>query len=174
MPHITLRNIANNTEIDQIWADLQPGVEAALLRLNTALLNHPDPYPVNTGGRKGTEIDFTTSGEVEMPSGEMAPAGGFMEWEVPREAPEDWPEAAQSALSAFWTARIARQKEIDASIAAKADYEFLYDKPYEDKKRVRVAGPFTVESLSPHRTQAVNEHGELVDEVDASPRQARL
>ena len=47
--------------------------------------------------------------------------------------------------------RIARQQEIDASIAAKADFEFLYDKPYEDKKKVRVAGPFTVESLSPHR-----------------------
>ena len=27
----------------------------------------------------------------------------------------------------------------------------LYDRPYEDKSRVRVAGPFTVESLSPHR-----------------------
>jgi adenine-specific DNA-methyltransferase len=52
----------------------------------------------------------------------------------------------------FWEARIARQKEIDASIAAKADFEYLYDKPYEDKKKVRVAGPFTVESLSPHRT----------------------
>ena len=35
------------------------------------------------------------------------------------------------------------------SIAAKAEFEYLYDKPYEDKKKVRVAGPFTVESLSP-------------------------
>ena len=50
----------------------------------------------------------------------------------------------------------------------KGRYEYLYDKPYEDKKRVRVAGPFTVESLSPHRTQAVNEHGELIEEVDAA------
>ena len=72
-----------------------------------------------------------------------------------REAPDGWPDTATRALGAFWTARIARQKEIDASIAAKADHEYLYDKPYEDKKRVRVAGPFTVESLSPHRTQAV-------------------
>jgi hypothetical protein len=36
-------------------------------------------------------------------------------------------------------------------IAAKAEFEYLYDKPYEDKRKVRVAGPFTVESLSPHR-----------------------
>jgi len=51
-------------------------------------------------------------------------------------------------LSEWWEVRIARQKEIDASIAAKADSEYLYEKPYENKKTVRVAGPFTVESLS--------------------------
>ncbi|WP_425044649.1 site-specific DNA-methyltransferase [Primorskyibacter sp. S87] len=168
VPHITLKSIANNTEIDTIWEAMQPAVEAALLDLNAALSGHAAPFEVETGGRKGDKIDFTASGEVELPSGEMAPANGFMEWEVPREAREDWPDAANKALAAFWEARIARQKEIDASIAAKADYEFLYDKPYEDKKRVRVAGPFTVESLSPHRTQAVNEHGELIDEVEAA------
>ncbi|RVC98982.1 site-specific DNA-methyltransferase, partial [Mesorhizobium sp. M7A.F.Ca.ET.027.02.1.1] len=42
-------------------------------------------------------------------------------------------------------------KEIDASIARAADVEMLYDRPYEDRTKVRVAGPFTVESLSPHR-----------------------
>jgi len=168
VPHITLKSIANNTEIDEIWATRQPAVEEALAALNAALAGHPVPYEVQTGGRKGQVIDFTASGEVELPSGEMAPAGGFMEWEIPREAPEDWPEAARAALDEFWQARIARQREIDASIAAKADHEFLYDKPYEDKKRIRVAGPFTVESLSPHRTQAVNEYGELIDELDAA------
>ena len=60
-------------------------------------------------------------------------------------------------------ARIARQNEIDASVAAKAEFEFLYDKPYEDKIKVRVAGPFTVESLSPHRVLAVDENGEFGD-----------
>ena len=35
-----------------------------------------------------------------------------------------------------------------------SDYEILYDRPYEDKKKVRVTGPFTVESLSPHRSLA--------------------
>ncbi|MBY6200534.1 site-specific DNA-methyltransferase [Maritalea mobilis] len=169
VPHITLKSIANNTEIDTIWEAMQPAVEDALTLLRAALSRHPTPFTVETGGRKGDQIDFTRTGEeVELPSGEMAPADGFMEWEVPRDAPEDWPDAAKSALEAFWQARIARQKEIDASIAAKADYEFLYDKPYEDRKRVRVAGPFTVESLSPHRTQAVNEHGELIEEHDAS------
>ena len=63
----------------------------------------------------------------------------------------------------WWQARIARQKEIDASISAKAEFEYLYDKPYEDKKKVRVAGPFTVESLSPHRVLGVDENDELID-----------
>ena len=68
----------------------------------------------------------------------------------------------------WWAARIARQREIDKSIAAKAEFEFLYDKPYEDKKKVRVAGPFTVESLSPHRVLTVDEDDELVDAVAES------
>jgi len=168
VPHITLKSIANNAEIDEIWADKQPAVDAARAALNAALMGNPTPFTVEIGGRKGEKIDFTAEGEVTLPSGETAPANGVMEWEVPREAPSDWPEPAKTALADFWAARIERQTEIDASIAAKADHEFLYDKPYEDKKRVRVAGPFTVESLSPHRTQAVNEHGEIIEEHDAA------
>ena len=44
--------------------------------------------------------------------------------------------------------------EIDAVIAQHAETEVLYDRPYEDRKKVRVAGPFTVESVSPHRTES--------------------
>jgi len=46
------------------------------------------------------------------------------------------------------------REEIDAAIRRHAEYELLYDKPYEDKRKVRVSGPFTVESLSPHRSLA--------------------
>ena len=65
----------------------------------------------------------------------------------------------------MWEARIERQREIDASIAAKADTEYLFDKPYEDRKKVRVAGPFTVESLSPHRMLDVDENDHVIDRV---------
>ncbi|WP_296644373.1 site-specific DNA-methyltransferase [Roseinatronobacter sp.] len=173
VPHIMLRDISTNDEIDTIWDARQPAVEDARAALNAALAGHPTPFKVETGGRKGTEIDFTATGDVTLPSGEAAPAGGFMEWEIPRDAPDGWPQAAKDALAQFWDARIARQREIDASIAAKAEFEFLYDKPFEDKKRIRVAGPFTVESLSPHRTQAVNEYGELIDEHDAARGQRK-
>jgi adenine-specific DNA-methyltransferase len=49
------------------------------------------------------------------------------------------------------------REEIDAAIARHADQELLLDQPYENKKAVRVAGPFTVESLSPHRMLAFEE-----------------
>jgi adenine-specific DNA-methyltransferase len=168
VPHITLKSIANNTEIDVIWEKRQPAVEEARAALNAALAGHAMPFKVETGGRAGSKIDFTASGEVKLPSGEMAPANGFMEWEIPRVAPDAWPASAKAALARFWEARIARQKEIDASIAAKAEFEYLYDKPYADKDRVRVAGPFTVESLSPHRTLAVDWNDELVDVLEAA------
>ena len=96
----------------------------------------------------------------------------WQEWEIPREADSNWPDDTKKLHAGWWEARISRQKEIDASIAAKAEFEYLYDKPYEDKKKVRVAGPFTVESLSPHRVLGVDENDGLIDPLrmqEASP-----
>jgi adenine-specific DNA-methyltransferase len=168
VPHITLKMIANNAEIDVIWEKRQPAVEAARAELNTAIKGYAAPFKVETGGRAGSKIDFAANGDVKLPSGEMAPANGFMEWEIPRKAPDGWPASAKAALARFWEARIVRQKEIDASIAAKAEFEYLYDKPYDDRAKVRVAGPFTVESLSPHRTLAVGADDELIEPLKAS------
>ena len=125
VPHITLKSIANNAEIDVIWERWQETLEPLRARLNAAL------------GKQ------------------------WEEWEIPREAGEGWPADATAAHAEWWEARIARQTAIDASIAAKADHEYLYDKPYVDNARIRVAGPFTVESLAPHRMLAVDENDEL-------------
>ena len=129
VPHITLKSIANNAEIDVIWETAQQKLEPLLETMNNAT---------------GKE---------------------WREWEVPREVDAKWSDAAKKAHADWWAQRIARQKEIDASIAAKAEFEFLYDKPYEDKKKVRVAGPFTVESLSPHRVLGVDDEDNLIDHV---------
>ena len=59
------------------------------------------------------------------------------EWEIPRDADTKWPDATD-AHTEWWKTRIAHQREI-ASIAARL-MEYLYDRPYEDKKKVRVAG----------------------------------
>jgi adenine-specific DNA-methyltransferase len=127
VPHITLKSIANNAEIDVIWEKWQEKLEPLRTKLNKELKEK------------------------------------WEEWEVPREAGEKWGAAAKKVHAEWWEARIARQKEVDASIAAKAEYEYLYDKPYEERKKVRVAGPFTVESLSPHRMLGVGEDDELID-----------
>ena len=129
VPHVTLKSIANNAEIDVIWEKYQAELEPLRERLNKSLKKE------------------------------------WEEWEIPRDADDRWPAKAKTLHAEWWTQRIARQKEIDASIAAKADYEHLYDKPYEDTGKVRVAGPFTVESLSPHRVLGVDENDELIDSV---------
>jgi len=130
-PHIMLKTIANNAEIDVIWDNYQTLLEPLRAALNTAL------------------------GET------------WEEWEIPREAGEGWPDQATQLHADWWAQRIARQTEIDKSIAQKADVEMLYDRPYPDNSKVRVAGPFTVESLSPHRVVPADEE-ELHDLSDAA------
>jgi len=66
------------------------------------------------------------------------------------------------------------RQEIDAAIARHADSELRYDQPYEDKTRVRVAGPFTVESLAPHRTVVPPERPVPVQTGGASYEQTVL
>ncbi|RME29672.1 MAG: site-specific DNA-methyltransferase [Candidatus Zixiibacteriota bacterium] len=153
VPHITLKSIANNAEIDVIWERY----EEQLLPLREQLTAE---LPAGWLADYRSKQNY----DVEVPD-------AIQEWEVPRECPDDWSPAARELHARFWELRIARQKEIDASIAAKADYEYLYDKPYQDKNRVRVAGPFTVESLSPHRTLGVDENDELIDPAAAETNQ---
>lgn len=94
------------------------------------------------------------------------------EWEIPRSTDETWSSNVKGLHRAWWEQRIARQKKIDDSIAKSADVEFLYDQPYEDKSRVRVAGPFTVESLSPHRVVPADVE-ELLDTMNAAAGKRR-
>ncbi|MEG3440042.1 site-specific DNA-methyltransferase [Pannus brasiliensis CCIBt3594] len=121
VPHITLKSIANNQEIDTIHAKWQEKLEPIRTELNRLLKQK------------------------------------WEEWEIPREEGQKWPQEAKDLHQNWWRTRLDRQKEIDESIARNADYETLYDQPYEDKKRVRVTGPFTVESLSPHRVLSTDE-----------------
>jgi len=120
VPHVTLKSIANNEEIDVIHEKYQSRLEALRAQIN-------------------------------------AVAGkDWQEWEIPRVgATHIVPGRDESPLlQEYWNLRRGRQKEIDASIARRADTEYLYDQPYEEPRRIRVSGPFTVESLSPHRVLA--------------------
>ena len=129
VPHITLRDIANNSEIDVIWEEYEERLEPLREELNRALDE------------------------------------SWQEWEIPRDAAKQWPRRAKKLHADWWKQRIARQKAIDDSIARNAEFEYLYDKPYEHRNKVRVAGPFTVESISPHRMLEMDENDEIIDRV---------
>ena len=153
VPHITLRSIANNTEIDTIIENLQPAVDAALQELNESLRGHKVPFNPTKGGRLGSTVRFDApeDSSTQLPNGESVADFALLEWEVPIKAPKDWPDSVSTPLTRFWSSYSARQSNIDACIATNTEFENLYDQPYEDKGRVRVSGPFTVESLTPHR-----------------------
>ena len=196
VPHVTLKSIANNAEIDVIWDKHQPGVDKLRADLNAAVQLYVDTLPANErpewsqwdewqvprppvfvweekcqklharildlkAERAELEDDEEATDEILAKHDKKfsKPLKGlnillgrtYTLNTLPEHAGDPLPDAALPLHEAFWTARRARQAEIDASIARNAETEFLYDQPYEDKGTVRVAGPFTVESLSPHR-----------------------
>lgn len=121
VPHVTLKAIANNPEIDTIYTKWQEQLETIRINLNQLIKQ------------------------------------SWEEWQIPRIPEDKWSQETKNLLANWWELRQQRQKEIDDAIARHADTEILYDQPYEDKKRVRVTGPFTVESLSPHRVLSTDE-----------------
>jgi len=126
VPHVTLKAIANNPEIDTIHEQWQQQLEPLLDQLS----------PLLAGEGQGVRVE---------------------EWQIPREPDAKCSQPAKDLLAQWWNLRQQRQREIDEAIARHADTEMLYDQPYEDAKRLRVTGPFTVESLSPHRVLAAEE-----------------
>ena len=118
-PHISLSDMANNLEIDDIHAEYAPKLDEIRELLNSRL-------------EKG---------------------GSWEDWEVPQEPDPSWSAETQQLHKRWLSLKRERQAEMDASTARRATSEILYDRPHVDRSRTRVAGPFTVESLSPHRMQ---------------------
>lgn len=123
VPHVTMKIIANNEEVEAIHLKWQPLLDDLRAKIN------------KVAGKK------------------------YDEWEIPQ---EDSNNELNPLLNKWRNTQHQRQKEIDESIARRAESEALYDKPYEDKKKVRVTGPFTVESLSPHRVMPMDANGDGV------------
>lgn len=149
VPHVTLKSIANNPEIDEIYERMHPAIEAALNELNSALSMQPpiEPVEVIEGARKGQSLNLGKAGTYTLPTGERVAAGALLEWEVPFAFPGNWPVSTRAPFDAFHAARRAMQARMDASIAAHADSEVLYDQPQVSKTKRRVSGPFTVEAV---------------------------
>ena len=177
VPHITLKSIANNAEIDVISERWQETLEPLRAELNGALgraweewevpreAGEPWPEPATAAWKRLQSAQSDAQKADALLALNNALRRDYTLDDVPGQPRDPWDAVPTDLHRRWWEARIARQKEIDASIAAKADYEYLYDKPYEDRGIVRVAGPFTVESLAPHRTLGVDENDELIDHL---------
>lgn len=131
VPHIGLKSIANNAEIDIIWERF---------------------------AQESLSIRASIAKKLCLP---RTPE----EWELPTTNSEAWDDETKKLSAGLIDLMARRRKEIEKSIARTAETEYLYDKPYEDKKRVRVAGPFTVESIAPTRSLIVNPDGTTTDPV---------
>ena len=127
VPHVTLKSIANNPEIDDIHAKWQVWLEQLRAEINNL-------------AEKNWE-------EWEIPRPEST---------LPEDVDES-ARKCNKAIETWWELRQERQAEIDAAIARHSEGEILYDQPVEDNKRLRVTGSFTVESLSPHRVLSSDE-----------------
>ena len=141
VPHITLKSIANNAEIDVIWD------KCAARRSNRCASRSNAPLGEDVGGMGDSARGRARTGLARRSEGRTP----------------HW-----------WEARIARQKEIDASIAAKAESEYLYDKPYADKSHAS-ASPARSRSRAsrPTASLAVDWNDELIDRSAATAERRR-
>ena len=180
VPHITLKSIANNAEIDVIWERRQQKLEPLRRKLNEAMKQSWEEWEIprhaedpwspaaqtlfsRLQAERGKEGRDASQAQRLLRDLNASLKRNYTLDTLPPRPADPWPEAPTALHAQWWEQRMARQREIDASIAAKADYEYLYDKPCEARSVVRVAGPFTVDSLSPHRVLGLDEDDELIE-----------
>jgi adenine-specific DNA-methyltransferase len=181
LPQVTLGSIANNVEIDVIWEKWQHELESLRHALNAQLSEKWEEWEIPREAGipwipQATSVWHKINGlcEDSNPANEpliqdaltklnLLLKRDYTLHDFPDRPYDPWADEAMEIHAQWWKYRIERQYEIDQSIAEKAESKFLYDKPFEDKKKVRVAGPFTVESLSPHRVMAVDENDDIFD-----------
>jgi adenine-specific DNA-methyltransferase len=153
VPHITLKSIAQNQNLDPIFAKHEPILEAGFKACNDALAK------VGTDVRTKLETKLLqkqkTEGKKAISDADtrrwLLPKKGerFEHWTVPFDTDPDWPKDLQQAVTAYRKAWRAKMDEVNACIAANAAQEELVDQPEVLKGITRVSGPFTVEAVQP-------------------------
>jgi adenine-specific DNA-methyltransferase len=153
VPHITLKSIAQNTNLDPIFSKHEATLDAKLAAANAALTCLPDKLrndlrtklvlKQRQEGKKAiTDADHR---RWELP----AKGRGWQHWEVPFDTDSDYPADLKKAVEEYRAAWRVKMDEVNACIAANADQEELVDQPEVDRKITRVSGPFTVEAVQP-------------------------
>jgi hypothetical protein len=96
LPHVTLKSIANNPDIDTIHAEMHPAIEAARVTLNKTLVGARLRHRPTKGPRAGQWIDFSAPGDD---------AAALTADELPETFPDHWPENAKKPFGDVRKAR---------------------------------------------------------------------
>ena len=153
VPHITLKNIARNQNLDPIFLKHAPILENALFLCNNALENISED--IRKSLRKKLFEKQNSEGKRSVTDADkrrwILPRKGekWQVWEVPFDTDPDWPKELQNAVVAYRKAWAMKMKEVNACITNNTDQEDLVDQPEVVRGVVRVSGPFTVEGVRP-------------------------
>ncbi len=152
VPYVTPRTIAQNPNLDPIFARHEPVLGERLAACNAALAK------VMKDTRDKLLVKFVTKErnegkkavtEADRRRWELPKLLKWEHWEVPFDTDADWPKAIQDAVTEYRKAWRAKMDEVNACIAANAEQEELVDQPEVVRGVVRVTGPFTVEAVQP-------------------------
>ncbi len=169
IPHVMLKDIARNSNLDPIITRHEPLLDAALAAVRAALDSVSDEHrrtlvdrQRREGKRAGSDADERRWGLFANHSGKRR----LEHWTVPFDTDPDWPAPLIDAVTAYRRAWRARRDEVDACIAANAEQEALVDQPRVIKGVVRVSGGFTVEGVHPaeRSPDEDGEHGPAINE----------
>jgi adenine-specific DNA-methyltransferase len=153
VPHITLKSIAQNTNLDPIFAKHQPILGKALQQCNTALKQVTDAIRQKLAAklmRKQKDEGRKAITDADRRRWVLPDSGKTWEhWQVPFDTDPEWPKPLADAVTEYRKAWRAKMDEVNACISANAEQEELVDQPEVVKGIVRVSGPFTVEAVQP-------------------------
>jgi adenine-specific DNA-methyltransferase len=153
VPHVMLRTVAQNSNLDAIFAKHEPilgerlgAANKALRAVSDRLRNELRTKLVLKQRQEGKKtISAADRSRWELP----AKGNAWQHWEVPFDTDPDYPADLKKAVEEYRAAWRAKMDEVNACIAANADQEELVDQPEVDRKITRVSGPFTVEAVQP-------------------------
>lgn len=155
VPHITLKSIANNPEIDIIHDKWETELQTLRDKINEFA---KEPYKEWEIPREVDSFQFKVDSK-EVSSSQFS---------VDSEETKNYKLKTQNLLDQFYTKKLQRQKEIDESISRHATQETLVDQPFVDNKKSRVTGPFTVEAVPSPVVRRIDSFGEEVDSFQLS------
>jgi adenine-specific DNA-methyltransferase len=173
--HITLKSVAQNTNLDPIFEKHEQILDQKLSNLNSSLDQTDDELRTKLVSKLDAKvreekansitdadlrrwllpqtnpelITFGTASKKKAWIEAIPPEPHWREWEVPFDTDPEWPQALQDALNEYRTAWRAKMDEVNQCIADNAAQEELVDRPEVVPNITRVSGPFTVEGVMP-------------------------